>query len=262
MTSMKVLVLTLLPALLALAAPADSVFDLKVTRVRTLRDQPGDLHIDSQGIAFRSTDGKIDIAISMQDLREASVADVRELRFETYEVQKWRPRLNEMDRREYTFRAPPDAPVEAIAQFLAVRVHRPVVGHYDAGHYDAGHYDAGRDKEGSQFRVAAFHRRALRGTSGTLEIGEDSIRYISDRAADSRTWLYRDIETIGRPDAFRFRVTTNRETYVLELKGDLPEAAFELAWSKVYNRFLGSNRLTPPSPTNSLISRPSVTPLL
>jgi hypothetical protein len=26
--------------------------------------------------------------------------------------------------------------------------------------------------------------------------------------------LYRDIETIGRPDSFRFRVTTNRETYV------------------------------------------------
>lgn len=220
MRFMKVFVLTLLPVLLVVAAPADSAFDLKVTRVRTLRDQPGSLHIDSKGITFRSTDGKINIAIPMQDLREASVADVRELRFETYEVRKWRPRLNEMERREYTFRAPPDAPVEAIAQFLTGRVHRPVVGHY---------------KESSQFRVAAFHRRALRGTSGTLEIGEDSIQYVSDQAADSRTWLYRDIETIGRPDAFRFRVTTNRETYVLELKDDLAEAAFELAWSKVYS---------------------------
>jgi hypothetical protein len=223
MKSMKLFVLTLFPVLLSVApvvaAPEAGTFDLKVTLVRTLRDKPGDLHIDSKGIAFRSTDGKINVAIALLDLREASVADVRELRFETYEVQKWKPRLNEMDRREYTFRAPPDAPVEAIARFLAARVHRPVIGHYE---------------EGSQFRVPAFHRSGLRGTSGTLEIGEDSIQYVSEKAADSRTWLYRDIETIGRPDAFRFRVTTNRETYVLELKDDLAEAAFELAWAKVY----------------------------
>jgi hypothetical protein len=216
MRFVNIFAMTLLPALLTIAAPEDRVFDLKVTRVRTLRDQPGDLHIDSQGIAFRSADGKTSIAIAMQELREADVADPNLLRFETYEVPKWKP----IERRAYTFRAQPDAPVEELAQFLAGRVHRPVVGHY---------------KEGSQFRVAAFHRRALRGTDGILEIGGESIQFVSDKPADSRTWLYRDIETIGRPDSFRFRVTTNRETYVLELKDDLPEAAFQFAWSKVYN---------------------------
>jgi hypothetical protein len=216
MTLVKVFALTALVPLLAMAAAENSVFDMKVTRMRTLRDQPGDLHIDSQGITFRSADGKTNIAITMQDLREASVADVRELRFETYEVQKWKP----IGRREYTFRAQPDAPIDALAQFLAGRVHRPVVGYYN---------------EGSQFRVAAFHRRALGGTDGTLEIGAESIQYVSDKPADSRTWLYRDIETIGKPDSFRFRVTTNRETYILELKDNLPEAAFQFAWNKVYD---------------------------
>jgi hypothetical protein len=216
MRSVRLFALILLPALLTVAAPENRVFDLKVTRVRTLRDQPGDLHVDSRGIAFRSTDGKTSIIIAMQDLREASVADARELRFETYEVQKWKP----IGRREYTFRAQPDAPIDDLAQFLAGRIHRPVVGHYKAG---------------SQFKVAAFHRRALRGTDGILEIGEESIQFVSDKPADSRTWLYRNIETIGKPDLFRFRVTTNRETYVLELKDDLPEAAFQFAWSKVYN---------------------------
>jgi hypothetical protein len=216
MTLIIVVALTALMPLFASAAPEDSVFDLKVTRVRALRGQPGDLHIDSHGIEFRSTDGKTDIAIAIQDLREASVADARDMRFETYEVQKWKP----IERREYTFRAAPDAPMEHLALFLAGRVRRPVVGHY---------------KEDSQFRVAAFHRRALKGTDGTLEIGEGSIQFVSAQPADSRTWLYRDIETIGRPDSFRLRVTTNRETYVLELKEDLPEAAYELAWSKIYN---------------------------
>jgi hypothetical protein len=47
--------------------------------------------------------------------------------------------------------------------------------------------------------------------------------------------FYRDIETLGRPDAFRFRVTTNRERYVLELKEDLPDEAYDFAWSKFYH---------------------------
>src|ERR1700694_80915 len=80
-----------------------------------------------------------------------------------------------------------------------------------------------------------LHRRVRGGPNGTLEIGEEAIRFVSDKPADSRTWLYRDIETIGKPDSFRFRVTTNRETYIIELKSDLPEAAYQFAWSKVYN---------------------------
>jgi hypothetical protein len=216
MTLARVLGLTLLIVLLATGAADQDVFDLQVTRVRILRNQSGDLHIDTAGLTFRSSDGKTTITIPMQDLREADVADLRALRFETYEIQKWKP----IERRQYTFRAQPDAPVEELAQFLAAHIHRPIVGHYATA---------------SQFRVAAYHRRTLGGTDGTLEIGQDSIRFVSDKPADSRTWRYRDIQTIGKPDSFRFRVTTNRENYVLELKADLPEAAYQFAWDKVYN---------------------------
>ena len=208
--------LTALLAGLAPGEPQEAVFDLKVDRVLMLRNQPGDLHVDVNGITFRSSEGKTRITIRMQDLRGVDVADPSSLQFETYEVQKWKP----IERREYTFRAGPDAPVEELAQFLAARVHRPVVGHYASA---------------SQFHVPAYHRHALGGTNGTLETGEEAIRFVSDKPADSRTWLYRDIETIGRPDPFRFRVTTNRETYLVELKSELPEAAYQFAWSKVYN---------------------------
>ena len=208
---------TLWLAVLPLASVfAQEQFDFPVERVRTLRDQPGELHINAQGIAFRSKDGKTNVEIKMQDLRTARVADPRVLRFETYEVSKWKP----IERREYTFRASPDAPLDALAQFLSGRIYRPVVGHY---------------WDGSQFEIPAFHRRAFGGADGTLRIGNESIQFLSEKEADARTWLYRDIETIGRPDSFRFRVTTNQETYVVELKDTLPEAAYELAWSKVYN---------------------------
>ena len=216
MTLVRVFALVALVPLFAMAGPENSVFDLKVTRVRTVRDQPGDLHIDGQGIAFRSTDGKTSITIAMKDLRDVDVADARALRFGTYEVQKWKP----VERVDYTFRALPDTSVEELGSFLSARVHRTVVGHFP---------------EESQFQAAAYHRRVRAGTSGLLKIGPESIQFVSDKPSDSRTWLYRDIETIGRPDSFRFRVTTNRETYILELKEDLPEAAYELAWSRIYH---------------------------
>jgi hypothetical protein len=216
MKLMKIVLSTFLPASLVIAAPGNEEFALKVERVRTVHNQPGDLRIDASGVSFHSSDGKTAITIPMRDLREADVADPRTLRFGTYRVEKWKP----IERHEYTFRAQPDAPVEALARFLTERVHRPVVGHYP---------------EGSRFQIAAYHRRTLNGTNGILDIGEASIQFVSEKPADSRTWLYRDIETIGRPDSFRFRVTTNRETYVLELKEDLPEAAYEFAWSKIYH---------------------------
>lgn len=196
------------------------MFDLKVERVRILWNQPGDLHIDSAGVTFRSSDGKTAITIPMSDLREADVADPHTLRFEIYFRSSIRLCAANIRSARHRMRLS-----RYWRNFLAARPHRPVVGNYDAGPASAG----------SQFRVAAYHRQTFGGADGTLEIGRDSIRFVGDKPADSRTWLYRDIETIGRPDSFRYRVTTSRETYILELKADLPEAAYQFAWSKVYN---------------------------
>ena len=80
MTLARVLGLTLLIVLRATGAADQDEFDLQVTRVRVLRNQPGDLHIDVAGLTFRSSDGKTTITIPMQDLREADVADPRALR--------------------------------------------------------------------------------------------------------------------------------------------------------------------------------------
>ena len=198
------------------AAAEKDVFDLKAERVRAFRNQPGNLHADAQGITFQSADGKTNIAIRTEDLREADVADARSLRFQTYEIRKWKP----MERREYIFRVEEDAPVEELGRFFAARLLRPVVGHYSSP---------------ARFSIAAYHRRTRKGTNGTLEVGDQAIRFVSDSPADSRTWLYRDIETIGRPDPYRLRVTTNRETYVIEFKAEMPEAAYRYAWDRVYN---------------------------
>ena len=87
MTLARVLSLTLLVASLAPGRAGTDAFDLKVTRLRIpprLRNQPWDLHIDANGVTFRSADGKANMTIRMQDLRQADVADPHALRFETY----------------------------------------------------------------------------------------------------------------------------------------------------------------------------------
>ena len=215
MTLARVLSLTLLVASLAASRADTDAFDLKVTRLRIpprLRNQRGDLHIDANGVTFRPADGKANITIRMQDLRQADVADPHALRFETYDAPKWMP----IERREYTFRAQDDTPVEELAQFLAARIYRPIVGHYAAA---------------SQFQIAAYHRLALGGTNGTLEIGQVAIRFVSDKPVDSRTWLYRDIETIGRPDRFRFRAVEQWRVATRSDSARHPPSALESCWS-------------------------------
>ena len=182
-------------------------FDMKVERVRVLRKTRGDLHVDIHGVTFRSDDKKTEIQIPLANLRRVDVADPKALHFELFE------------RREYTFRGLADAPVAALARFFAAHTARPVSGHY---------------AESSIFRIPAYHRRRITGTYGMLEIGAESIQYVSKSASDSRTWLYRDIETIGRPYALQFRVSAGKETYVLELQERMPQAAYDLAWNNVY----------------------------
>jgi hypothetical protein len=205
-----------------MSAADRETFDFHVSRIRVARNQPGDLHIDTEGLSFRSTDGKTVVHILMKDIREADVADSRALRFQLYDNRKWLP----VERREFVFRAAPDSPLEQLARFLSAHVIRPVVGHYEAT---------------ADYEIAAYHKRLLGGSPGTLRIGPGSIQFVSDKDSDSRTWLYKDIETIGQPGSDRFRITTQQETYVLELRERLPNGAYRAAWDAVYSNS-GPNR--------------------
>ena len=84
------------------------------------------------------------------------------------------------------------------------------------------------------FTVPAYHRRSLGGVHGSLEIGPEAIRFVAEKQADSRTWLYRDIESIGNADPFHFRVSTYAETYMFDVKERLAPEAYEYAWQRVY----------------------------
>jgi hypothetical protein len=201
-------------------------FRFSVERSKILRDQRGQLEIDDSGVVFRSEDGKTSIRLLYPDIREADVSVRRIIRLELYDTPRYQP----IGHQTYTFKLLGTTHDENLNRFLAEKLKRPVVGTY------AG------SSEGV-FTIPAFHRHRVGGCHGSIHIGPEGIRFISRKPSDSRTWLYRDIETIGSTDPFHFRVSSFAETYNFDLKDRLNEQAYELAWQQLYRNVDGFQRM-------------------
>lgn len=188
--------------------------EFSVSRKRFMRDEAGELTVAASDVHYKSDNGKTSIEIALEDIRRADLSDPKGVSFQTYDRKL-------LDRRVYTFRFNDKEHRDELVQFLVENLKRPVIAEYSLPAQVA-------------FRIPAYHRRGLTGSHGVVEIGADGIRFVSGRAVDSRTWLYRDIESIGSSGAFHFRITTDAETYSFDLKERLATEAYEFAWQKVY----------------------------
>lgn len=209
------LIATMLMA--AALVQAEELFRYPVFREKLLRDERGELQIDDGGVSYKPADGKNSILIPLADVREADVSDPRIIRIETYDILK----RNLAGRSAYVFRLAEGRHDQALARFLAAHLSRPVVGGYDP-------------PPDQPFEIAAYHRHRFGGCHGKLVIGADAIHFVSDKSGESRTWPYRNIETIGSMNPFHFRVATLAETYNMDLKDRLREQAYNWAWRHVY----------------------------
>jgi hypothetical protein len=208
--------------LFSVAAFAADSFQFAVWHVRPLwPDERGQLDIGASGVSYQSDDGKTSLRIVWEDVREADVSDPKAIRLETYD----RLKRKAGERRAYTFRLRDGEHSDELARFLSARLSAPVLGSYAT-------------PEPARFTIAAYHRHALGGAHGKLEIGPESVRFVTEKTADSRTWLYRDIQTIGNSDPFHFRLSTYAETYMLDLEERLTREAYDYAWERVYGNKL------------------------
>lgn len=203
--------------ILATAAGTDQTFNYSVMRVKLLRDEPGELRIDPGSIRYRSEDGETSIQIPLEDVYEIDLSDPRIIRIATYDQLK--RKLS--GRKSFTFKLREARHDEALVRFLAGALNRPVIGAYAL------------DRK-PPFEMAAYHRHHFGGCHGKIQISPEGIRFVSERAPDSRTWLYRDIATIGSMSPFHFRVSSMSETYNFDLKERLAEEAYQMAWQRVY----------------------------
>lgn len=198
-------------------AEAATPFHFAVYRTKLPRHEPGQLIITDAGVNYRSENGKTSLTLPFLDIREADLSDPTRITLTTYDILK--RRLG--GRRTETFRLQEGTHGEELARYFAERLKRPVIGAYAVPNPAA-------------VELPAYHRHLVGGSHGTLTIGPGGISFASKKTTEPRTWLYRDIESIGTSDPFHFRVTTYAETFTFDLKERLPEEAYRLAWQKVY----------------------------
>jgi len=206
--------------LFVLGAQAEE-FRLSVHRDRVVwngltRRELGELVVDDRGFAYKSLNGKKAIEIAFPDVRRADVSHPRVIRIETYDRLRRKAGGNAV----HSFRLREPIEGDALARFLAGKLERPPMASYDIG--------LSQEPE-----IATYHRHMVGGCHGKLQIGQNGVRYLSDRSGESRTWLYRDVESIGSMNAFHFRISTVAETYNLDLKSRLPEETYRRAFQIV-----------------------------
>ena len=200
------------------SAQAADAFRFLVVRDKFPRDESGQLTITDAGITYQSDNAKTLLQFAYADVRKVDVSRPNVIRLQTYD----RLKRKFTGRRSYKFRLQEDAIDSKLARFLVERLARPVVGAFDL--------------VGEPVReLSAYHRHRLRGCHGVLRIAEEGIQFLTEDSADSRTWLYRDVETIGGSDPFNLRVTSFAETYMFDLKDRLPEEEYRLMWQRIYN---------------------------
>ena len=192
-------------------------FRYEVRRDKFWGSEAGILAIDRSGVHYRSENEKTVLDLGFEDIRKADVSNSRQVRLLTYERSNKRlarPRV-------YQFKILEGTTGEALAEYLAGRLERPVMGAYGIQEGDGG--------------IPAYHRHVLGGCDGTLRFDRNAIRFDTKNGTHARTWPHADIETIGTMDPFHFRLTTYAETYNFDLKERLSPEDYRSVWHSVYS---------------------------
>lgn len=202
----------------AVGAHAADSFEFSVFRDHFPRKEAGRLMISDAGVSYQSENQKTKIDVPLLNVFEADVSDPKVIRIETYDILKQKL----LRRQFHVFRLVNGIHDDALARFLFKALPRPVIGAFAPAPQP-------------EAVIRAYHRHRLGGCHGTIQIDSDGIRFVSDRSGDSRTWLYRDLATIGTMNPFHFRVSSVAETFNFDLKERLSETAYDLAARRVYS---------------------------
>ena len=202
----------------AVGVQAADSFEFSVFRDQLPRKEAGHLMISETGLSYRSENQKTTIGIPMLSVFQADLSDPKVIRIETYDILKQKL----LGRRVHVFRLTDAMPDDALARFLSKALQRLIIGAFGPAPQP-------------EAAIRAYHRHRLGGCHGTIRIDSDGIGFLSDRPEDSRTWLYRDLATIGTMNPFHLRVSTLAETFNFDLKERLPETAYDFAVRRVYS---------------------------
>ncbi len=176
-------------------------------RHSALGSTPGTLRIDSQGIEFVPNKGASIhwslIEIQSLDLQKHRVILVG------YDNRKW-PLPGT---RRFDLQVKNEIPA-AVAASLTARIVRPVLN---------GIPDPNAPAETV---IAVRRSKHYGGSNGLLRISQDGIDYVTAQPGQSRSWRWRDLQTLSNPDPYHLLVFGYRDSYAFDLKDALTRQVF------------------------------------
>lgn len=81
--------------------------------------------------------------------------------------------------------------------------------------------------------IPVKHVRRIKGTEGKLEFARDRIVYVTDDAADSRTWRLSDIENVSTSGPFQLTIVSFEKSFQFQLKQALDEGKYNQLWRQI-----------------------------
>jgi len=210
------MILSLALAPILMAQP----FELRARHDHLWKGCAGSVRIDGEGISYSGKPGH-EWTWKWQDVQRFELSPSR-LRVVTYTDNRW-----ELGRdREYRFDLSPGQTVDAAYAFLDDRLDQRFVAQF------------ADPKVQPLWEVPAKRLARVRGSEGTLLVGEDRIVYSTAAPGQSMTWRHADINNLSSSGPFALSLATLREEFNFQLKQPLDETRFDSLWRRI-NRTKG-----------------------
>ena len=201
-------------------------FRYQVRRDKLVGHAEGELIISAERVEYRAKKEKDGRMWAYKEIKLFEVLSPTRLRIRTYEDgSRWKLGKD----RDFTFDIVGAQLTQEVSDFLRGRIARPFVTSFTT---------EGGDPT-AQISVKHLHR--FGGCQGVLKVYPDRLSYEADDRHDSRSWLWKDIRSISRPDKFRFEVVTYEpqfggpsRSFNFTLKEEMPDATYDLIWASVF----------------------------
>ena len=212
--------------LLALQVKAQE-FNYKVQLDRPIGHRDGELIINQSGIEYRATKRENeDRSWSYnRDIKLLEILSPTKIRIWTYKDLELVPGKNE----SLTFKIVEGQFDQSVSDFLREHLSRPFVTSFIEGSGTA------------IAEISVKHSHRFGGCEGTLRVYPDRLIYDSQTGHDSRTWLWTDIRSVGRPDVYHLdletfepQIGTSSRSFNFILKEQMADKNYDLIWSRVY----------------------------
>jgi len=193
-------------------------FEFRVRHDHFLGSCTGKLIASKRDIRYEATDGKHSRMWAYIDIQKLDVVSSTRLVLKTFESHSWK----KLERDKVFEFSLLEAKLSHDRQeFLRSKLSRPMVARLV-------------EKTANSTLLLVRHRHRLGGCEGQLSLEANRLIYVTDHAADNRSWKLDEIETLGSTDPYHLRVTTYHETFTFDLKSPLDSKVYDSLWKKIY----------------------------